>query len=148
MRTWKWRPLLSTLCFVLAGACECGAPPADAGPGGEVGRLVFVSSASGYELVLEDMATPARTLQFHATLQGTRAVALEALGSVSHDVLEADLASPKAEFTGVIANTKRILLREGPLAHLRTEGAGELSADSVLVIDADGQKHPLAAVVR
>lgn len=148
MMTLRTLRLAGLLLLLAPFACECQPGPGDAGPDGSGGVLVARAVGGGFELSLEDLDAPLRTLQVGVTLTGTRATALSAAGVVAHDVLEAGLDQPKESFTAVVADTRRLLLTEGAIARIDTEGAGQIQLRSALAIDDEGQRAALALEVR
>lgn len=139
---------LGSLLLLSFSACRCGGPGGeDGGPSG-AGVVVARAVEGGFELSLEGLDAPLRALQVEVSLRGTRATRLAPAGEVEHDVLEAGLDEPKAELIAVIADTRRLLLTEGAVARIETEGGGEISLGEALAVDDEGRRRALAVEVR
>lgn len=134
------------LALALVGAfgCTCTPPQGDAGaPDG--GRVFTRAVEGGIEIVLEDLDTPLRTLQVDVALSGGEASDVVAAGPVAFNLLEAALdEGPRSELTLVVADTRRLLLPNGPVARLVTGADVTATLSNALAVDDDGERRTLA----
>lgn len=133
--------LLALLPVLGAGACgPCTPGPTDAGTDAAGTVQARVLDDGSVEVRLDNLRASLRTLQVDVSLTGTAATAVEPAGPVSHDLLEAGLSSPRASFTLVVADTRRVPLTDGAVARLVTGAApGQVTLAAAQAVDADGQ---------
>jgi hypothetical protein len=132
------------LSLLGAFGCQCEAGGNDAGVT-DTGRITTRAVEGGVELVLENLATPLRTLQVDVQVSGAQATALEPAGPVSFNVLEAALEAPRSDLTVVVADTRRLNLNDGVIALLRLDGAGTVTLSRAVAVDDDGTSVELEA---
>ncbi len=142
------RTTLLLAAAALAGtiaSCTCGAPPPP-DPDGAVGQVSATPVEGGFELVLSGLERPVRSLQVDVKLTDASATAARALGG--SDVIEAGLAAPKNDFTVVVADTRRLNLPSGAVAHVDTDAAPrEIALSRAFAVDDTGALRTVLVVV-
>ncbi|MBI1947958.1 MAG: hypothetical protein HYS27_19870 [Deltaproteobacteria bacterium] len=129
----------------LAMNCTCGEPPGP-NPGDAVGQLSAYPVDGGFELVLSGLERPVRSLQVDVALAGAQATGASALGG--SDVLEAGLATPKNDFTVVVADTRRLNLQSGAVVRVDTDAApSTIELSRAFAVDDTGAMRTVLVVV-
>lgn len=134
---------VTSLWLAVVG-CDCVGPPTTTPPT-PVGNIRSVVADDGVDLVLANLEQPLRALQVDVEVTGASATTLIAIGD--YDLVEGGLDQPKASFTAVVSDTRRLPLHDGAVAHITLNGNGSVSLQNAAAVDADGNKRPLTVVV-
>lgn len=128
----------------MAPACSCDdAPRPDDVP--VVGRISAVPVEGGFEIVLEALEGPARSLQVDVKLDG--ALALAARAAEPSDVIAAGLVAPRDDFTVVVSDTRRIALAPGTVVRVDTDRPpGAITLSRARLTDGQGNLGSLDVV--
>lgn len=144
------RALCVALVLAVAPGCpsSCDPPPTIDDP---AGTITTRPVQGGFELVLGALDRPLTAVQVDVVLDGARATRIVAAGSVAHDVLEAGLVEPRASFTAVVSDLRRLPLVEGPIALIQTDAPNSAIAprlSSAVAVDETGARRTLNVVLR
>lgn len=135
----RWLLSLALLATLLAAGCPDGCIQTPAPPVEGAGTLTARPVTGGFELVLNDLDRPLRTLSVAVVLgAGATATRVEAAGPVAHDLIEAGLDAPRSAFTVVVADTRRIPLDDGAIARVDVDGAGSVTLTAASAVDDQG----------
>lgn len=118
--------LVSCLALLLVAGCSCEGGPGDPGDVSAGGELWGAQSADVLSLSLASTQAPLRVVQLEVELQGARALDVVPRMERPWRLIEAGLdAGDRARFTLVLADERRLLVSDGPVADIRVERAGD-----------------------
>jgi hypothetical protein len=151
--------MLRTLTALVLGlatqaGCACDPPPETPPVADAVGAVRVDVAGATATVVLAGLEAPLRALEVDVAVTGGEASAARAVGR--HDLLEAGLVAsaahpaggPRARFTLVVGDTRRLPLNDGPCARLTIDDGASVSLLAAAAVDANGRKRPLTVVAR
>jgi hypothetical protein len=145
------RAVCAAAALLVAPACTPSCEPPPPVTGDPAGTITTRPVQGGFELVLGALARPLTAVQVDVEVTGARAVRIVAAGAVAHDVLEAGLDQPKASFTAVVSDVRRLPLVEGAIAKIETDAPNSEVAPRLteaVAVDETGARRTLNVVVQ
>ena len=139
--------LLLALTLLSLSSCSCDPPP-DVPPGVEaVGSVRVDVVGNAATIVLVGLEQPLRAFEVDVRISNGRATAITPIAD--HDVVEAGLlGGPQERFTVVVADTRRLPLRNGALAVLGIDEGAAVTLSAAAGVDQQGNKRALRVVAR
>ena len=141
-RNWLIAVSLAGLAF--ASACGDGCDPPPPNPPGTVGTVIARPVTGGFEVVLTQLDAPIRALSVGVAIDGGEATQVESSGAFAHDLVRADLATPKSNFILLVSDTRRVRLTDGAVARVDVNGPGAVTLSDAKGVDENGAEVVLA----
>jgi hypothetical protein len=143
-------PFLALALFALS-SCQCDPPPDDPPADGAIGSVRADAADGAVTLVLVGLDAPLSAFQVDVVVDG--GTATQFLSLADHDIAEAGLVAsaanpdggPKARFTAVVADTRRLPLNSGPLARIALDDDdARVTLTNAFGVDQRGKKRALS----
>ena len=137
--------LVVGLTLVAFSSCTCG-PPKPTPSETPVGQVVASVIDGGFDIRLQALERPVRSLQVDVKLQGTRATRAESIAGA--DLLETSLGVPSDAFTVVVGDTRRLNLPSGAVVRVFTEAPPtSITLSGALAVDDAGALRTFTEVL-
>ncbi len=127
------------LIMTALSGCSCDPPPDDP-PAPQPGTISVNVNGDTATISISDLPRALRALQVDVAVSGGQASAVSAPGG--HDLVEAGLdaedGGAKAQFTVVVADTRRLPINNGAVARLSVDSGAQVTLRNPVAIDENG----------
>jgi hypothetical protein len=141
MRALSLLPLCALLVTTMFASCTCGGPEPEPQPDA-IGRIGVSVDGPTATVTLSGLSRSLRSVQVDVDVADGQASAIAGVGA--WDLVEAGLGSgPKAAFTAVVADTRRLPINNGELFRVTIDVGARIRLRNAIAIDDVGTRQVL-----